>query len=519
MARLSFRLFLPLALGLSGCAISVAETAPREMCSFQAYRLDVQLPDIPGQGASAPAGRADTRTVARRIRDLYQQAPPVADPSPLVGGDDSMLFLSGGSQEGAFGAGVLVEWNFRMGGAENARDAAHVPPGTEPNPGRLPNFRVVTGISTGAILATPAFINRIGLLVDHDPPVAGDPAAHNGYSIRREDELLRPIAGSVASGFNLHSAISTVRRGAVADLRPLRDMLLRELGPDELIAVARGHAANRLLLAGVVDVDSGQAVALDLTEMASRFAAARSAGDAVAANRFHNCYVDAVVASSSAPLAALPVFIDNRMYVDGGARFGLFSDEIDRVIDERAKDPSTPEAAVERRLAGANVYAIVNGDLVTRHTCGRRDRTLCRQDSADSRYVIDDSLAAHADWRLPDLAFRSERILVNQVQRMSLERINATAKRKDRRFFPAWIQPDNRTHPFEMDQPSLGEGSRTCAQWRERDAEIDRPVQFHPREMHCLIDYGRWEFDHYLNWHRPPAPPPTATDVVAPVKP
>ena len=161
------------------------------------------------------------------------------------------------------------------------------------------------------------------------------------------------------------------------------------------------------------------------------------------------------------------------------------------------------------------------GDLVTRHTCGRRDRTLCQQ-PVDDRIVFDDSLAAHANWRLPDLAFRSEQILVNQVQRMSLEQITATSKRKDRRFFPAWIQPDNRAHSFRMDQPSLGDDERTCAQWRARDAALNDPVQFHPREMHCLIDYGPMGFRTHLNWNvprqapagRPPlrSPPPSPSE-------
>ena len=32
---------------------------------------------------------------------------------------------------------------------------------------------------------------------------------------------------------------------------------------------------------------------------------------------------------------------------------------------------------------------------------------------------------------------------------------------------------------------------RTCSEWKDKDIEIDSPLEFHPRYMHCLISYGR----------------------------
>ena len=455
---------------LAACTIPVVETLPQDMCNFQRYRLEVELPEAPGHAALDGVDRP--LTVARAIRNLFKDTAPGPGAAPTVPQDDAMLFLSGGSQEGAFGAGILNRWHLRAG--------------------HLPAFRVVTGISTGAILATPAFLDRPELSVDHRTSPTDE--GHHGYAVLGESELLRPIARSGARGFGVRTAIPALRHGAVADLDPLRQMLLRELGDAELNAVAAAYG-RRLLLVGVVDVDSGQAVALDLTEMAHRYAGAREPEK----TRLHHCYVDAIVASSSEPLAALPVFIDNRMYVDGGARFGLFSSEFDRAFADIAKNPTTEEAAVERRLALANVYAIVNGDLTTPETCGRQDRSLCQTVGTDGRY------GAHAGWNLLDLALRSERILVNQVQRMSLARINS--KEESVRFHPAWIQSQGRTHLFRMDHPGLGSGQLTCAEWRAMDTDLVHPIQFHPREMHCLIDYGGWEFDQNLRWNQPPAPP------------
>src|ERR1700756_2707334 len=62
----------------------------------------------------------------RYYSSLGQQMPP-----------EYLLAISGGGDNGAFGAGVLVGWS------EN---------------GTRPSFRIVTGISTGALIAPLAFV-------------------------------------------------------------------------------------------------------------------------------------------------------------------------------------------------------------------------------------------------------------------------------------------------------------------------------------------------------------------------
>ena len=64
---------------------------------------------------------------------------PLGDPPPVrqVGKRNDVLLLSGGGSVGAFGAGVLVGWS---------------------ESGTRPQFDVVTGISTGALMATLAFL-------------------------------------------------------------------------------------------------------------------------------------------------------------------------------------------------------------------------------------------------------------------------------------------------------------------------------------------------------------------------
>ncbi len=436
------------------------------MCNFKTYRLQVELPkvvvDIP-PGAEDPNLPA---TVASAIREAY------AHDTPALASNDAMLFLSGGSQEGAFGAGVLDRWHTVSGGA-------------------FPSFRVVTGISTGALLATPAFIGRTDLLIAQ---FQQGRRLWSGYEILRENELLQPLARGAGRGFDVRTALSALRHGAVANLTPLRQVLLEQLGEREFEAVAAGYRNNRLLLVGVVDVDTGEAVALDLTELALRITGSQSDEDR---RRLRGCYADAIVASSSAPLAATPVFIDNRMYVDGGARFGLFSNEIDQAFADRAKDTTAPEYRIQQRLNAAQIYVIVNGNLAIRQQCGRPDTAQCNVPG--TRY------GAHPRWNLMDLAIRSEGILVNQNQRMSLERVNLMSMSKGPRFHPAWIGAAAPTHLSTMgaDQAALGAGEMSCADWRAMDEHLLHPIQFHPREMHCLVHYGRWFFDHNLNWDRP----------------
>src|SRR5262249_31968231 len=149
-----------------------------------------------------------------------------------------------GSLNGAFGAGFLDEWKKKRGS--------------------LPEFAVVTGISTGAILATFAFVDR------------PQDAVH-GYTIAREDELLRPYSKSGGGKIDITSAGTLLRKGAIADLEPLNARLHEALDDDMLAAVQSAGERGRRLYVGAVDADRGEAVAFDLTDMAAKWFAASGA--------------------------------------------------------------------------------------------------------------------------------------------------------------------------------------------------------------------------------------------------
>ena len=131
-ARLAFLLaILPILAAIAGCA-----TAPARQAVPVAL---VERVDVPGLSATRFWG---DEVRGATLADLQARLPnmkavAIADKRekgrPVV----NYLALSGGGADGAFGAGLLVGWS---------------------EAGTRPRFEVVTGVSTGAIIATFAFL-------------------------------------------------------------------------------------------------------------------------------------------------------------------------------------------------------------------------------------------------------------------------------------------------------------------------------------------------------------------------
>jgi hypothetical protein len=425
---------------VAGCAIDPGpETFTQTRCNFLSHYLEVEAPD-PEARASNRQERLDggERSFADALRNLYSARSE-------AGVSDSMLFLSGGSQDGAFGVGFLDAWSRHR---------------TEAGGQGLPDFKVVTGISTGAIFSTWAFIDQ-----------TDKPATH--YRISEEGRILHSY---IRPGSDLSLIKAVARKGAVGDLGPLKRLLIDNLDDGTFEEIVRQRARGRALYIGAVDIDSGKALAFDMTRMAQDYVDASPDRKAI----YRNCYADAIIASSSVPMAALPTFIDNRMYIDGGARFGVFSDEIGAVVEERVAAAAADSAAPGPPF----VYVLVNGDLTVPAQCGKADKALCRSRPSGGWE------GRHADWRIQELARRSADILIDQVYLTSVERVRRRASDRQFGFKIDYIHADAQTFPFRLDHPRLGKGEHSCGRWSEIDEEEDHPVEFHPRYMHCLIAYG-----------------------------
>ena len=421
-------------ISLAGC--SHVPPMARAGCAFVAYPLRVD--DGRGTAFEDVLARAMT------------QPPSAARERP------SVLILSGGSQHGAFGAGFFAGMK------------------------AIPDYKMVTAVSTGALQSTFLFLanqpvpddRRYPAYMQIDRPAsrtnAGDLAL--AYSIRKESDLVDVGA---------HGQLGGVIRGSVANFTPLRRTLAGLLSQRTLEQVGSAYDADpqrgRRLLLGVTDVNDGNGYAIDLTELASRVA--RGSQDFATVQ---GCYIDALVASSSVPVAAPPVTLERRlspqsnevgqaMYVDGGARFGVFWKQLDIF----AQSPVTPD-----------VTLIVNGKLF-------------------GSPWIDGNGQAQTKWSSITLGLRTVDILENQVYRFSVENIlrlgTAGAPVKMAFISSNGLGPEWKAwNQFPYD-------GRTCGEWLDDDRRKLHPTEFYPHYMRCLIAYGRARGEAGA-WNSPVAP-------------
>ena len=182
------------------------------------------------------------------------------------------LVISGGGDDGAFGAGLLVGWSER---------------------GDRPQFDVVTGVSTGALSAPFAFLGR-----DYDA------ALKRIYSESNSGEIFqsRAIIGALASD-------------SVLDSAPLRHMIDGYVDAVLVERIAAAYRAGRLLLILTTNLDQGRPVIWNIGAVAD-------SGHPKA----RELIVDILLASASIPAIFPPVMIDatidgqtyQEMHVDGG---------------------------------------------------------------------------------------------------------------------------------------------------------------------------------------------------------
>lgn len=182
-----------------------------------------------------------------------------------------MLAISGGGDAGAFAAGILNGWTQH---------------------GSRPTFRVVTGISAGALAAPFAYLGPL------------------------YDNALQDMATSVGPRdiFHTRNVFAGFLTDGLADSGPLYQLVSRHVTRKLLDSVAEEHAKGRVLVIGTTDLDSGRPVTWNMGAIASS-----NSPDAVMLFR------KVMVASMSIPGAVSPVMFDvevdgkrhQEMHVDG----------------------------------------------------------------------------------------------------------------------------------------------------------------------------------------------------------
>ena len=228
------------------------------------------LPRTPYSAADASASRVLDVDGLRRYTD-EPAAKFLADgaiSSPIK----TYLALSGGGADGAYGAGVLNGWT-----------AA----------GTRPAFSIVSGVSTGAIIAPYAFLGP-----QYDDTLREIYTSGIAESLLESPKIFQAVFGS----------------GLFGNAR-LRELVARYVGPELLAQIAREHAKGRRLLVVTTDLDTQRSAIWDMGKIAT-------VGTPEALKLFR----DVIAASASIPLVFPPILIEaaahgerfQEMHVDGG---------------------------------------------------------------------------------------------------------------------------------------------------------------------------------------------------------
>jgi predicted acylesterase/phospholipase RssA len=288
--RGELRIALLTALVLAGCASGALRDVVPEQLAGQA--------EIPGMADVRTWGDSGADVVAKvlkrdgaKIRAKYA-ARAKDGRSP----ESHLLAISGGADDGAFAAGLLVGWS------------AH---------GDRPQFDLVTGVSAGALTAPFAFLGQ-----EYDDQLAGLFVSHGGADIYQAT-LLEGLFGGTA----------------VADSEPLANLIAAYVDHRLLERIGEERAKGRVLLVGTTNLDAQRPVYWDMGKIAlSRRPEALE------------LFRQVLLASASVPGVFPPVHIRvvaggnsyEEMHVDGGPTNQVFFTvadfdfrDLDKVIGRR----------------------------------------------------------------------------------------------------------------------------------------------------------------------------------------
>lgn len=266
------------------------------------------------------------------------------------------LAISGGGANGAFGAGLLNGWS---------------------ETGKRPQFTMVTGISTGALIAPFAFLG-------------------SGY----DDELKSLYTStSTADILRKRGILAAVFSDSLADTTPLRQLIAKYITPEVINHIAREHNKGRRLFIGTMNLEAGRSMIWSI--------------GAIAASDYptkRELIHDVLTASSAIPIAfpavVIPVEFNGKkydeMHVDGGTGMQVFAypSAIDwKLVRKNLKVKGTPK-----------VYVIRNSHLDPKHKLLKKrivpialrsiDSLIRTQGMGDLGYIYARSVRDGNDFRL-----------------------------------------------------------------------------------------------------------------------
>jgi hypothetical protein len=289
---------------VAGCAAPPRHAVPKELAAEATPVGMTAVRDFGDQASSVL--QASLMEAARQAR--------AADPRDLLDatGAANVLALSSGGPNGAFGAGFLCGWT---------------------ETGTRPTFRLVTGISAGALIAPFAFLGP-----EYDPVLKTVFTTISARRVYREKSLWEILWDAQS----------------LADSNPLAELIASHVDQNVLAGVAAQHRLGRRLLIGTTNLDAGRLVIWDMGAIAN-------SPQPGALELFRKV----MLASASIPVAFPPVRFDveargrhyDELHVDGGAVTQVFFYGSALDLAATRRDADVPESPP------MHLYVIRNGQL------------------------------------------------------------------------------------------------------------------------------------------------------------
>jgi predicted acylesterase/phospholipase RssA len=219
-----------------------------------------------------------------------------------------VLCISGGAANGAYGAGILKGWT---------------------QEGSRPQFKVITGVSTGAITAPMAFLGK-----DYDKTL---------------EEMFTNMA--TKDIIKKRSFLGTATGNSMVSTRPLEKLLEKYFDEKFLEAVAKEHQRGRRLYVGTTLLEEQRFVIWDMGAIAV-------AGDI-------KLFRKIILASASIPIVFPPQFIEvkngeevqKEMHVDGGTITQIFT----TYGLMRDAESTAMKMGIDTKKMKGKIYIIRNG--------------------------------------------------------------------------------------------------------------------------------------------------------------